>query len=166
MALRLASSFNRTRLETAMTHPNPTQPVADRPSRRGGPLLAVTPMFSVCALAVCAALIVGGAAKATVDLARAKSIAIAGAEQMRRQAQAVQSFQSLRYADAYGRFAALADDGDASSALIALAMVRHGPGVFGSEWSITPGQLQRWSTLALQDVREHGLALAEHDRGE
>jgi hypothetical protein len=85
---------------------------------------------------------------------------------MRRQAQAVQAFQALQYADAYGRFAALADEGDAPSALLALAMVRHGPALFRSEWSATHGQLQRWSALALQDLREHGPLIAAHDRGE
>ena len=45
-------------------------------------------------------------------------------------------------ADAYGRFAALADDGDGGSALLALAMVRHGPALYRSEWSITEGHVR------------------------
>lgn len=74
--------------------------------------------------------------------------------------------RSSAYAVAYGRFAALADEGDAPSALIALAMVRHGPGLFGSDWSLTRGQAQRWRTLALRDIDENAALIAEHDRGE
>jgi hypothetical protein len=149
-----------------MTDSDDNPLIANHPRRRGGPLLALAPMLTVCVLTIGAALIVGGTAKATVELARSHEIRIAGAEQMRRHAQAVQSFQTARYADAYGRFAALADDGDAAAALIALTMVRHGPLLFGSEWSVTPGQLRRWSALALQDVRDNGLVIAAHDRGE
>lgn len=70
-------------------------------------------------------------------------------------ADAVQALLAARYATAYGRFAALADNGDASSALLALALVSEGPSIFGSEWSATPGQLRRWSALAIQGVHEH-----------
>jgi len=59
-------------------------------------------------------------------------------------------FISRRYAEAYGRYADLADAGDPAAASLALAMVMHGPALFGSDWSATSGQLQRWSTLAQQ----------------
>ena len=123
-------------------------------------------MLAVLGLTVGTALVVGATARATAALSPPRGLQVAGAEQMRRQALAAQAFQSREYATAYGRFAELADAGDAPSALMALAMLRHGPSVFGSEWSITPGQVQRWSELALHEVREHGTAIAQHDRGE
>jgi len=75
-------------------------------------------------------------------------------------------FLARRYAEAYGRYADLADAGDPAAASMALAMVMHGPAVFGSDWSATSGQLQRWSELARQfaDLREG--SIAAHDRGE
>jgi hypothetical protein len=142
-----------------------TEPMP-RQLRVRGPWLAAAPMLVALALVVGGALIVGATAKATSDLSRMRGTPAAGAEQMRRQAQAVQAFRTREYAVAYGRFAALADDGDAASALIALAMARHGPTLFGSEWSLTRQQLQQWSELAMRDVRERGVAIAEHDRGE
>lgn len=139
---------------------------APRHVRGTGPWLAAVPMLAVMALTIGAALIASATAKATVALSPARAIQVAGAEQMRRQVLAAQAFQAREYATAYGRFAELADTGDAPSALMALAMLRHGPSMFGSDWSITPGQVQRWSAIALQDVRDYGLAIAMHDRGE
>ena len=82
-----------------------------------------------------------------------------------RHADAVQAFQAQRYSVAYGRFAALADEGHAPAALMALALVRYAP-IFGAEWSATPAQIQDWSALAPQDVRIAGARIARHDRGE
>lgn len=144
-----------------------TEPLPDRLRvRAGGAWLAAAPMLLALALVVGGALIAGATAKATSERGRVHEVPVAGAEQMRRQAQAVQAFRAREYAAAYGRFAALADAGDAPSALIALAMVRHGPLLFGSEWSLTPGQAQRWSALALLDLRTHAPLIAAHDRGE
>jgi hypothetical protein len=155
--------------EWALTQPREASVERSRAPRRvrgTGPWLAAAPMLAVCGLTIAAALIIGATAKATAALSRPTGFQIAGAEQMRRQAQAAQAFQARQYAMAYGRFAELADAGDPPSALMALSMVRHGPSIFGSQWSATPAQLQRWSTLALQDVREHSVQIAEHDRGE
>lgn len=68
-------------------------------------------------------------------------------------AQARLAFRQQQYAQAYGRFAALADAGDAPSALMALAMLRHGPALFGSDWSASAGQWHRWSALAFGDAQ-------------
>ena len=149
----------------------PRDPVVERTAlprhaRGTGPWLAVTPMLTVIGLTIGAAPIVGATAKATAALGRPKEAAVAGAEQMRRQALAVQAFQARNYPMAYGRFAELADAGDALSALMALAMVRHGPLLFGSDWSVTPGQVHRRSAMALREVHDHGLAIAQHDKGE
>lgn len=81
-------------------------------------------------------------------------------------AQADEAFRSQRYAEAYGRYAALADDGDAASAGMALMLVSNGPTLFGSPWSATPGQLRRWSTLTTRDATRLGAQLADQDRGE
>jgi len=83
-----------------------------------------------------------------------------------RHAEAVQALREQRYADAYGRFAELADAGHAPSALLALVLVTQGSSTFGSDWSATPGQLQRWSALALHEVRQRTTLITEHDRGE
>jgi hypothetical protein len=161
---------NRTRdREWALTQPREPamqRSPAPRRARATGAGLAAPPELAVMGLTIGTALIVGTTAKATAALGSPHAMQLGGAEQMRRQALAVQAFQARQYPMAYGRFAELADAGDAPSALMALAMMRHGPTVFGSEWSITPGQVQRWSELALHEVREHGTAIAQHDRGE
>jgi hypothetical protein len=129
------------------------------------PLRAAAPVLAVCALAIGAALIIAGTVKATVDRAQ-QHIQVAGAEQMRRQAEAARAFRSGQYASAYGRYAELADEGDAQSAAMALILVHQGLSMFGSEWSASLGQLLRWSALAQADMRERAAVIAEHDRGE
>jgi hypothetical protein len=75
-------------------------------------------------------------------------------------------FLARRYAEAYGRYAALADAGDPAAASIALAMVMHSPALFGSDWSATRAQLQRWSALARQFALQRQTSIVAHDRGE
>jgi hypothetical protein len=75
-------------------------------------------------------------------------------------------FIARRYAEAYGRYADLADDGDPAAASIALAMVMHGPALFGSDWSATSGQLQRWSALAQRFALQREASIVAQDRGE
>jgi hypothetical protein len=155
--------------EWALTQPQALPDAGTEPPRRRhgtGPWLAAGPMLAALGLTIATALVVGTTAKATAALGRPQATQVAGAEQMRRQALAVLAFQARDYPMAYGRFAELADAGDAPSALMALAMVRHGLPAFGHEWSITPGQVQRWSEIALRDVRDFGVAMAQHDRGE
>jgi hypothetical protein len=123
-------------------------------------------MLLALALIVGGTLLAGAAARNVPGPEQLHGAPAAGPEQMSRQAQAMQAFQAHQYAVAYGRFAALADDGDAPSALIALAMVRHGKALFGSEWSVTRDQLRHWGALALHDVHRLNASLAEHDRGE
>jgi hypothetical protein len=108
-----------------------------------------------------AAMIAAAAAEAPSD-----AIHSPGSQQMSRYDDAVQAFHARQYSIAYGRFAELADEGHAPAALMALAMAWHGSSLFGSEWSATYGQLERWSALAVLDVREHGAQFAGHDRGE
>ncbi|HSW22108.1 MAG TPA: hypothetical protein VLJ62_05025 [Burkholderiaceae bacterium] len=75
-------------------------------------------------------------------------------------------FLARRYAEAYGRYADLADAGDPAAASMALAMVVHGPALFGSDWSATSGQLQRWSALARQFTEQREGSIAALDRAE
>lgn len=81
-------------------------------------------------------------------------------------AEGIDAFAHGRRAEAYGRFAAAADLGHGASASLALAMVRHGPVLFGSAWSASEGQIERWTTLARLDLQEHLSALSGLDRAE
>lgn len=81
-------------------------------------------------------------------------------------AEAAASFRAQRYSDAYGRYLALADGGDATAAWMALFMVTNGPTLFGREWSATPGQLRRWSAMAQRLTEQRAITLVSHDRGE
>jgi hypothetical protein len=76
------------------------------------------------------------------------------------------AFRERHFAQAYGEFARRADAGDASAALSALVMARHGPALFDSAWSATPGQLRRWTALALSDLRRHAPEISGDDRRE
>jgi len=58
---------------------------------------------------------------------------------------AAESLRTGRYAEAYGRFVALADEGDVESARIALVMHRFGPDVFGSDWDASVEQIEAWT---------------------
>ncbi len=75
-------------------------------------------------------------------------------------------FLARRYAEAYGRYAALADAGDPAAASMALTMVVHGPALFGSDWSATSDQLQRWTALARQFAEQREGSIAALDRAE
>lgn len=79
---------------------------------------------------------------------------------------ALEAFRDRRWALAYGRYAELADAGDAAAAALALVMVDQGPVLFGSEWSAAPGQLQRWGELAARRAEQRRAQIAEHSRGE
>ena len=63
-------------------------------------------------------------------------------------AQAQQLLKEKRYAEAYGRFAELADQGHRESARMALALYDHGPELLGQSWSATPQQQRRWYALS------------------
>ncbi len=61
---------------------------------------------------------------------------------------AIAAFRAGRFPEAYGRFTALADLGDAEAARTALWMYQRGPSLFGSDWDATPDQLASWSAHA------------------
>lgn len=141
------------------------QALLDAGATAGRPLQgrprAARPRPAIWALALGWPLVVAGAAVA-VGPPESRE---AGAAQAPKHA-AMHAFLAQRYATAYGRFAQLADDGDASAAQMALAMVCQGPSLFGSEWSATPGQLRRWAAMAAREAAARGPWVAEHDRGE
>ena len=60
-------------------------------------------------------------------------------------ADAAQSLRAGRFAEAYGRFVTLADEGDADAGRIALVMHRYGSEVFGSTWDASTEQLTQWT---------------------
>jgi hypothetical protein len=61
---------------------------------------------------------------------------------------AMQLYHNGHYPGAYGRLAALADEGHAEAARIALLMFRYGSQLYGNAWSASSDQVQRWSRLA------------------
>lgn len=68
----------------------------------------------------------------------------------RQHASALASFREARFAEAYGRFIALADAGHAPAAGLALWMYLQGPTVFGKDWDSSQEQLTAWAKLAGQ----------------
>ncbi len=63
---------------------------------------------------------------------------------------AMRLYHDDRYTSAFGKLATLADSGHQESARIALLMLRHGPGLYRSQWSATREQVQLWLQLATQ----------------
>jgi hypothetical protein len=60
--------------------------------------------------------------------------ALAGEQDFRR---AVESYRTGRLSDAYGRFLALAYEGDADAARIVLFLGQYGPLLHGKQWELT-----------------------------
>ena len=135
----------------------PAFPAANRLSRR---LLTLS-------MTIAMPLIVVAANVFCVASARAEELRTPGAEYTQRYDDALHALGTQRYSAAYGRFAALADEGHAPSALMALAMVTFPPSMSGAaQWSVTSAQLQRWSALVAREVRENDSLIAEYPRGE
>jgi hypothetical protein len=66
---------------------------------------------------------------------------------------ALQFFRAGHHAAAYGRLARLADGGHVGAARLALVMATHSQALFGTEWSATPAQQQRWNALIVNGGR-------------
>jgi hypothetical protein len=115
------------------------------------------------AMTIAMPLIVFGANACGIASARAEELRSPGTEHTQTYDDAVHALSTQRYSAAYGRFAALADQGHAPSALMALAMVTYRPSMSGAQWSATPAQLQRWSALVAREVHEGGSLIAEYD---
>ena len=84
-------------------------------------------------------------------------------------ADAAESLRNGRYADAYGRFVRLADEGDIDAARMALVMHALGPRAFGSTWDASVEQLvewTRWSDVAAnEELAQLRTALQGHNTG-
>lgn len=64
--------------------------------------------------------------------------------------EAMAQYKQGKWSGAYGRFAALADQGHTEAARIALIMLRHGLTMYGSDWGASQPQIDQWTKLALQ----------------
>ena len=64
---------------------------------------------------------------------------------------AMAHYRDGKLAGAYGRFAALADQGHPEAARIALVMLRHGAKLYGHDWGASQSQIDHWMKLALQE---------------
>ncbi len=64
------------------------------------------------------------------------------------QAQALESFRSGRFPEAYGRFIMLAEAGHPAAARYALWMCEHGPELFGKDWDCAAEQVEDWARAA------------------
>jgi hypothetical protein len=100
--------------------------------------------------ATIAALCASALAVAVVDVAAAPAVEPAPLAD-RLHAQAVESFRTGRYPEAYGRFVALADAGHGAAARQALWMCLHGPALFGRDFDCSPQQAEAWA--ATPDAR-------------
>ena len=118
------------------------------------------------AMTIAMPLIVVGASAFGVASARAEELRAPGAGYTQRYDDAVHALGAQRYSAAYGRFAALADEGHAPSALMALAMVTYRPSTSEPQWSASPAQLRRWSALVARELHESGSLITEYDGGE
>ncbi len=111
-------------------------------------------------------LVVVAASALGIASADAQELRAPDADTMRGYDNAVRALTAQRYFAAYSRFAALADEGHAPSARIALALVSYRPSLSGPQWTATPAQLQRWSTLVAPEMHERSSLIAEYSRGE
>lgn len=103
-----------------------------------------TPIAALCAGALVVAVV------AVDDVAAAPAVEPAPLAD-RLHAQAVESFRTGRYPEAYGRFVALADAGHGAAARQALWMCLHGPALFGRDFDCSPQQAEAWA--ATPDAR-------------
>ncbi len=60
---------------------------------------------------------------------------------------AIRQYKDGRLAEAFGRFVALANNGDADAARIALFMHRFGPPLYGRYWDLSPQEAESWTQL-------------------
>jgi hypothetical protein len=61
--------------------------------------------------------------------------------------EALRQYRAGRLSDAFGRFSALANKGDADAAHIALFMNKYGPQLYGSYWDAYPPDVAQWNLL-------------------
>ncbi len=79
---------------------------------------------------------------ATLDAAKAEGVFT----------EAMSQYKRGQWSGAYGRFAALADQGHLEAARIALFMLSHGAAMYGSEWGASQVQINQWTKLTARKV--------------
>jgi hypothetical protein len=91
----------------------------------------------------------GWLVRAVCAAAASAALAAAAPAQARSRAfdEAVQQYRAGHLADAFGRFFALANEGDADAARIALFMHQYGPVLYGRYWDAAPQDVARWQAL-------------------
>ena len=82
----------------------------------------------------------------------------AGAGQAEDFQQAMRSYERNHWVSAYAGFAALADQGHAASARMALLMQRFGPRLYASRFEATAPRRQQWLQAATSDSADATLA--------
>lgn len=96
---------------------------------------------------VLAALLLCAQATAATPAANAPSVQAAFDD-------AMDQYREGRWSAAYGRFAALADQGHAEAARIALLMLRYGARLYGHHWGASQPQINEWMKLAVQRMEQ------------
>lgn len=83
--------------------------------------------------------------------------AVAAAPPTGAQAEALEEARDLysqgKWSAAYGRFAQLADEGQAEAAHIALLMVRYGATLYGQDCAASRSQIEHWFALSLRRTK-------------
>ncbi len=95
-------------------------------------------LFSLMAVGLCST----AAQAANLDAAKADSVF----------AEAMSQYKRGQWSGAYGRFAALADQGHTEAARIALFMLTHGTAMYGSAWGASQPQINQWTRMTHQKV--------------
>ena len=101
---------------------------------------------TILTCAVFAAAMLACAAKAQAQWKEPGGAAVAESResQAARFREAMRLHRAGRWSAAYGRFAVLADEGYVPASRVALAMLRNGPRVYGTDWSAAPSQVASW----------------------
>jgi hypothetical protein len=73
--------------------------------------------------------------------------------------QGMAAYETSHWQIAFERFAALADDGHAEAARIALQMARFGPALYGQRFEATPDRRSRWVVVAIGGIERPQAAL-------
>jgi hypothetical protein len=94
-------------------------------------------------------------------LADDKALQTLSVVQAKVQAEALSAFRAHRYAEAFGRFAELADAGHVRSAELALLMYRQGTALFGSDWDASAAQQAKWHALVINNARSRAVTFDE-----
>ena len=100
------------------------------------------------------------AAALTLGLAAVAAPAETADDRQRFQ-QAQELYREGRFSAAFGRFAHLANRGHPDAARIAIAMLRYGPALYGTQWSASDWQLREWSSAARMNADFQAVAAGE-----